>query len=135
MVLADRPSIGWFLGVGGLAGLVHYVTALTLNSLSVTPAMANVIGFACAFPVSYFGHRTLSFAGAGVPHRKALPRLFAVSALAFVVNQTLLLSLLKWTALPLWIALAVVLFVVAFGTYALSRGWVFARSPASHDPQ
>src|SRR5262245_49854480 len=95
-----RTSIVWFLGIGGLAGLVHYVVALTLHGLvHATPGVANVAGFLTAFPVSYCGHRTLSFAATAVPHRHALPRLFTVSALSFLVNQALLLSLLALTPL------------------------------------
>lgn len=125
---AEQHSIVWFLGVGGLAGLIHYVTTLGLNSYaSIPPGPANIAGFLCAFPVSYYGHRSLSFAATGVPHRRALPRLFAVSCLAFVANQTLLLSILSFTQLPLYVALAVVLLVVSVSTFLLSRGWVFAR--------
>lgn len=120
--------MAWFLGVGGLAGLVHYVVALALHGFAhVTAGVANTAGFLSAFPVSYWGHRTLSFAATAVPHRHALPRLFTVSALSFLINQALLLSLLACTGLPLWIALAVVLVAVALLTYALSRGWVFVR--------
>jgi len=125
---ADPTSVAWFLGVGGLAGLVHYIVALALHGLAqVTPGMANVAGFLAAFPVSYYGHRTLSFAATAIPHRHALPRLFTVSAMSFLVNQALLLSLLELTSLPLWIALAIVLVVVALLTYALSRSWVFVH--------
>jgi putative flippase GtrA len=125
---AERHSVVWFLAVGGLAGLVHYVTTLGLNTLAaVRPGPANIVGFLCAFPVSYYGHRSLSFSATAIPHGRALPRLFAVSSLAFAANQALLLTILSLTALPLSIALAVVLLVVAVSTYLLSRGWVFAR--------
>ncbi len=121
-------SIGWFLAIGGAAGLVHYVVTLGLNAFaSLRPGPANLVGFLCAFPVSYFGHRALSFAATEVPHQRALPRLFAVSALAFAGNQLLLLTLLRMTSLPLSVALAIVLLVVAVSTFLLSRGWVFAR--------
>ena len=128
-------SIGWFLAIGAAAGLVHYVVTLGLNALgSMRPGPANLIGFLCAFPVSYFGHRALSFAATEVPHQRALPRLFAVSGMAFIGNQALLLTLLKLTALPLYIALAIVLLVVSVSTFLLSRGWVFAKQAAArHD--
>jgi putative flippase GtrA len=129
-------SVGWFLAIGGAAGLVHYVMTLGLNTFaSLRPGPANLVGFLCAFPVSYFGHRFLSFAATEVPHQRALPRLFAVSGMAFLGNQALLLTLLRLTSLPLYIALAVVLLVVSVSTFLLSRGWVFARrAAASHDP-
>ena len=88
---ADRHSVGWFLAIGGLAGGIHYVTTLALNSFAaVRPGPANIAGFLCAFPVSYLGHRALSFAATDIPHGRALPRLFAVATLAFIVNQLLL---------------------------------------------
>ena len=129
-------SIGWFLAIGGAAGLVHNVTTLGLNAFaSLPPGPANLIGFLCAFPVSYFGHRCLSFAATEVPHQRALPRLLAVSGMAFVGNQAMLLTLLKLTSLPLYSALAIVLLVVSSSTFLLSRGWVFARQAAArHDP-
>lgn len=131
MRLAERHSVGWFVLVGCLAGLAHYVTTVSLNGLAGVPAgIANLCGFLCAFPVSYHGHRRLSFAGTGVPHRRALPRLLAVSTLAFLGNQALLIALLRFTRLPLHVALAIVLGVVALSTFVLSRGWVFARRPA-----
>ena len=128
MPRADCQSVGWFLTVGACAGCVHYVVTLGLHTfVALSAGSANVAGFLAAFPVSYLGHRCLSFTATAVPHRHALPRLFLVSSVAFVANQTLLLTILSMTALPLWIALAIVLFVVAFSTYLLSRRWVFAR--------
>lgn len=116
--------------------MVHYVVTLGLNAFaSLRPGPANLVGFLCAFPVSYFGHRFLSFSATEVPHQRALPRLFAVSGMAFVGNQALLLTLLRLTSLPLYIALAIVLLVVSLSTFLLSKGWVFAKpATASHDP-
>ena len=51
----------------------------------------------------------------------------ASSSNSLVGNQALLLTLLKVTSLPLYIALAIVLLVVSVSTFLLSRGWVFAR--------
>ena len=59
-----------------------------------------------------------------------LPRLLAVSCTAFVGNQLMLAALLRFTPLPLWVALAIVLVFVALSTWLLGRYWAFAHSPA-----
>ncbi|WP_018412011.1 GtrA family protein [Methyloversatilis thermotolerans] len=127
-----RASLLLFLIVGGCAAATHYVVTLGVDALTgIEPAWSNLIGFLTAFPVSYFGHRNLSFAGTQAPHRQALPRLFAVSASAFVGNQIMLAALLRYTPLPLWIALAVVLVFVALSTWLLGRYWAFAHRAAA----
>jgi len=58
-----KASISWFAIIGAAAALVHYITAVSLEGLNWLPAAhANIAGFLAAFPVSYFGHRFLSFA-------------------------------------------------------------------------
>ena len=105
---------------------VHYVVTLSAHHfMTLSPALANVAGF-FARSVSYIGHRNFTFAGTNVGHGKALARLFSVSCLSFAGNQLLLWMLLELTALPLWIALGIVLVAVAMVTYLLSRSWVFA---------
>jgi putative flippase GtrA len=124
---ADARSVAWFVVVGVSAMAVHYVVTLSANHfVSLSPALANVAGFLCAFPVSYIGHRNFSFAGTASGHTKALVRLFGVSCLSFAGNQLLLWLLLTFTPLPLWIALGIVLIAVAVVTYLFSRSWVFA---------
>lgn len=124
---ADARSGAWFLAVGALAAGVHYVVAVALAAVGLPPAGANVGGFVSAFPASYLGHRYLTFQGTTAPHRSALPRLLAVSVTAFAANQLLLLALLRYSGLPLWLALPPVLAAVAAATYLLGRRWAFAR--------
>ncbi|WP_374341113.1 GtrA family protein [Methyloversatilis sp.] len=125
-----RASVRLFLLVGGCAAATHYGVTLAMDGVTgIEPAWSNLIGFLCAFPVSYFGHRTLSFAGTQAPHRRALPRLMAVSGTAFAGNQIMLAALLEYTPLPLWLALGIVLFFVALGTWLLGRYWAFAHAP------
>jgi putative flippase GtrA len=123
-----QTSVLLFLIVGGCAAATHYFVTLGVDwATGITPAWSNLIGFLCAFPVSYSGHRRWSFAGTQAPHRKALPKLFAVSCTAFVGNQIMLAALLRWTSLPLWIALGIVLVFVAMSTFVLGRYWAFAH--------
>jgi len=116
-----------FLLVGGAAAGTHYLVALVLHGLlTVSPGWANALAFACAFPVSYGGHRTLTFRHVPVPpHRRALPKFLAVALSSFAANQALLLALLAGTPLPFWLALGFTLVAVAVSTYLLSRFWAF----------
>jgi putative flippase GtrA len=126
-----RASVLLFLIVGGCAAGVHYLVTLAVDAATgMDPAWSNLIGFLCAFPVSYLGHRRFSFAGTQASHRQALPRLLAVSCTAFLGNQLMLAALLRYTPLPLWIALAIVLVCVAVSTWVLGRYWAFAHRPA-----
>jgi putative flippase GtrA len=126
-----RTSVLLFLFVGGCAAATHYFVTLGVDwATDITPAWSNLIGFLCAFPVSYSGHRRWSFAGTQAPHRKALPKLLAVSCTAFIGNQIMLAALLRWTPLPLWIALGIVLVFVAMSTFILGRYWAFAHKAA-----
>jgi putative flippase GtrA len=124
-----RASVLLFLIVGGCAAATHYLVTLGVDwATGIAPAWSNLVGFVCAFPISYLGHRNLSFAGTQAPHRQALPRLLAVSCTAFVGNQLMLAALLRFTPLPLWVALAIVLVFVALSTWLLGRYWAFAHT-------
>ncbi len=121
-----KASISWFAMIGAAAALVHYITAVSLESLEwLSAAHANIVGFLAAFPVSYFGHRFLSFAHLNAQHRQALPRFFSVALLGFIANQTLVLTGLACTPLPFWLVLGIVMVVVALSTYLLSHFWAF----------
>lgn len=116
-----------FVAVGAAAAALHYLLTLLLaGPFGLAPAVANTAGFLAAFPLSYLGHRHLSFADRPAPHRQALPRLLLVSLTAFASNQLLLDALLRLTPLPLWLALGLVLVGVALGTFLAGRCWAFA---------
>lgn len=121
-------SVTWFACIGALAALVHYVVAVGLEGyLQIVPAWANIWGFVCAFPVSYIGHRTWSFPESNKAHQHTLPRFLSVAVLGFLANQTLVLLSLRYTTLPFWLVLAVVMVVVAVSTYLFSRFWAFSH--------
>lgn len=122
---AQHASVFWFGVVGALAALTHYVMAVVLEHQGASAHVANVSGFLSAFPVSYFGHRFFSFASQNASHGQALPKFFLVAVSGFVANHLMLLALLKFTPLPFWLALALVMVVVAVSTYLLSRFWAF----------
>lgn len=124
--LPRTHQVGWFLVVGTLAAGVHYVAALVAHHVfGVAPEWANPLAFCIAFPVSYVGHRTRSFADTRMRHRESLPRFLSVAVSSFFANQLLLIAALHWLHLPFWFALGAVLVIVAASTFALSRHWAF----------
>jgi putative flippase GtrA len=121
-----QSSISWFALIGVVAATVHYFVAISLEFTQLTsPAKANVLGFLLAFPVSYWGHRKLSFAGHTATHQQAFPKFLMVALSGFLINQFMVINALHFTAMPFWLALAVVMIVVAISTYLLSYYWAF----------
>jgi putative flippase GtrA len=121
-----KHSAYWFLVVGASAALVHYVIAVTIEHFSLlTPALANIVGFMSAFPVSYLGHSSLSFAQQDASHQQSLPRFSLVAITGFCANQALLVFSLNYTNLPFWFELGLVMVIISISTYVLSRYWAF----------
>ncbi|MDO9051036.1 MAG: GtrA family protein [Methylotenera sp.] len=119
-------SISWFTVIGIIAAAVHYMIAVGLEwSYLLPPTQANIIGFLTAFPVSYFGHRKLSFSSQSATHKQAFPRFLAVAVAGFIANQSLVIGALRFTQLPFWLVLGFVMVVIAVSTYLLSRYWAF----------
>lgn len=119
-------SISWFTVIGIIAAAVHYVIAVGLEwSHLLPPTQANIISFLTAFPVSYFGHRKLSFSSQSATHRQAFPRFLAVAVAGFIANQSLVIGALRFTQLPFWLVLGFVMVIIAISTYLLSRYWAF----------
>lgn len=120
-----RASVLGFVSVGALAACVHYVIALLTHRWGLQPAEANWIGFLCAFPVSYLGHRHWSFRGTQASHFTAFFKFLAVALIGFLGNQLLLKLTLTLTSLPFWFSLGVVMVIIAMITWLLSRFWAF----------
>lgn len=113
-----------FILVGVGAALTHWLCAvLVLRWLD--PLLANVVGFGCAFPVSFIGHWRWSFRQQGARGAQALPRFAAVAVSGFAANELLLAGLLRGGWLPAQVALGLSLVLVALATFLLSRHWAF----------
>ena len=116
-----------FIAVGTAAAMTHYLTVvLTVERLAIAPLKANVIGWLCAFFVSYGGHYTLTFADHEAPMLRSAARFFVLSASGFAINEAAYAICLHFTAYRYDILLAIILLSVAVLTYLLSRHWAFA---------
>lgn len=111
--------------VGSAAAAVHFSIVSLVVPLGPPPLLANVIGFAGAFGVSFAGHNYWSFPAAGRPKRRAALRFLLVACTSFALNETLYWLVLR-TGLDYRLALLLVLGAVALLTLLASRYWAFA---------
>ena len=119
-------NVVWFGLVGSAAALVHFGVFL-LTIPWVSPEVANVLGFAVAFVVSFVGHRILSFSDATTTARQSLGRFAAAALAGFACNGLVFVALLRGLGLPAKLALCVALLVAAGQSFFLSRFWAFRR--------
>jgi putative flippase GtrA len=117
----------------GTIGLTALSTHLLIVMFLVTdweipPLMANIVGFLCAFQISYWGHCKWTFTAQPLSHQQAMSRLFLVSSSSFLLNEMLYAGLLNLTTLRYDVALFIVLIFVSALTFVLSKFWVFPKS-------
>jgi putative flippase GtrA len=118
-----------FIIVGSSAAGVHFcLVLLQVQCFAVVPLAANILAFLISFLVSYTGHRFWTFSDTTLQHAQSLPRFFLVASSSFGLNEAMYFLLLRYTALPYWLSLGIVLVVVAAITFAGGRVWAFARS-------
>lgn len=110
------------VGVGAMT--VHWLVVAAIVPLGIRELIANVIGFAVAFNVSYFGHHYWTFASTAET-TTTFKRFLTVAITSFIVNECLYSLLLNFTTLDYRTALAIVLVAVAALTFVLSRLWAF----------
>ena len=131
-VVTDNPvAIRWqrqvraFVIVGTAAALTHLLVVSLLVPLGVHPLVANIVGFAVAFAVSFQGHARWTFP-AGTARPLAMRRFFAVAVSSFAANELLYAMLLSWTSIDFRVALVFVLVAVSLSTFLISKFWAFA---------
>lgn len=112
--------------VGCAAAATHWLVAVGCVAFwSLSPLLANVVGWQIAFVVSFSGHYRLTFRHQRKSLAFACRRFFLVSAIGFVINEMSYAWLLHATEIPYDLLLAVILVVIAALTFVLSRFWAF----------
>ena len=120
------PQLVQFGLVGGSAAATHLlVVAIVVALTGLPPLWANVLGFLVAFIVSYNGHAALTFSQAQARGWATVARFFAVACGSFVANELLYAAALRWLPWNYLASLALVLVLVAAGTFVLSKFWAF----------
>lgn len=129
--LQALPQLLQFVLVGGSAAATHLaVVGIVVWLTGMAPLAANVLGFLVAFVVSYNGHAWLTFSAAQARSWATVARFFAVACLSFGVNEVLYALALRWLPWNYFWSLALVLVVVAVGTFVLSKFWAFKARAA-----
>lgn len=136
----------WFIAVGAIAALVHFLVLVSIVSLTtITPTWANVMAFLLAFVISFLGHFHLTFSASDLSfaddknnsHQSVkrpslagslpvLAKWFASSIVGFLANQSLFVLGLNWFGehyyMLIWL---VVTGVITVMTFSLGKLWAF----------
>jgi putative flippase GtrA len=127
-VVAPAQQLLRFAGVGIAATMVHVAIAAVAGlAFGFEPFVANFIGFAVAFGLSYLGHFHLTFAlRAG--HRQHLVRFLVLSLAGLAASSGTIWLMTVRLDLPPLLAFAAVGVVVPLVSFLLARSWAFNAS-------
>jgi putative flippase GtrA len=113
--------------VGVLATAVHVGVGMGLHKgLGMLPFWANLIAFACALSVSFYGQTRLTFPDSTADHR-AFTRFAIVAVSGLGLNQLIVWVMTSLFFNPYWLALVVIIFTVPGVTFLLLKFWALRR--------
>ena len=108
------------------------VMTLSVEAFGVSPFWGNVLGFAVAVAVSYFGHFYWTFARADRSRpglQESIPKFIATALSGLALNGLAVYVIVDlWSASYLY-ALPIIVFVTPLAVFLLCKCWAFA--PAS----
>lgn len=112
--------------IGTLAALVHMlIVIMIVENINLQPLLANVIAFATAFTVSYFGHNYWTFNHQQRNNQQTVYKFFMVALASFLLNESLFFIFLNIFQLYYPLALFIVLLIVPPLTFIFSKFWAF----------
>jgi putative flippase GtrA len=115
-----------YVAVGAVATAAHWaLLALLVEALGVPPWLATGAGAALGAQVAFIGNRRWTFDHAGAPW-PAWWRFMGTAAAGGLANMAIVGAGVALGAHYL-VAQAVATATVVLGTYAVNRGWTFAR--------
>lgn len=113
--------------VGVCATALHIGVVWSLLTFTTMPALlANLVAFLCAFGLSFTGNYIWTFSNPGSAG-KAMRRFFLISLTAFLINSTLLATILASGWLSPRLAAVASASVVPGITFLASRFWGFRQ--------
>ncbi|MEM7215373.1 MAG: GtrA family protein [Pseudomonadota bacterium] len=117
-----------FLGVGAFATMAHYSVLLALVEIFLTNAIiASGTGALIGAITSYVLNRNYTFRSK-LPHNTAMPRFFAVAALAVFANVLLMKLFVDGVEIPYFAAQVVTTILLITITFGLNKFWSFHES-------
>jgi len=112
--------------VGCSAAATHWLSAVICVAwFDIRPFIANFVGWSIAVVLSFLGHYFLTFKHQEKTLFPAARRFLVISASGFAINELAFVVLLQATPIPYYWLLAMILVVIAFLTFVLSRYWAF----------
>jgi putative flippase GtrA len=125
--MQSLKQISRFGFVGVLATAVHVSLGLGMhNGLGVPALWANLIAFACALGVSFFGQTRLTFPDS-TADGGAFARFAVVAVSGLGLNQLIVWIVTSLVGGPYWLALAIIIVTVPGLTFLLLKFWALRR--------
>ena len=120
------PQVSLFVLVGGGAAAIHFMSVILFVELFATPALiANIFAFLIAFCFSFSGQRYLTFSDSNQTFFYSLKRYFLVSVCSFLFNEFFFYLAIYLFHIPYYVALPIIVLLVAIGTFVVSKRWAF----------
>ena len=126
-VVRELPT---FAVVGASATAINYVVALAAERfLSLGAIPADVLGYAAAVGVSYFGNSVLTFRRPAM-HGPQFVRFAVISLAGLAINLATLYVGKQMLGWPSWLALIPVVVIVPASTFVMAKFWAFRELEA-----
>ncbi len=118
--LTGRTAVG-FAVVGGVSTVLYFILALCGSAVGLPAFLSSLAAYAATAPVSFFGHRYLTFRSRA-PLGETAPRFAAVALVQYLIALALPAALSDYAGLPPVIAYACVCVVVpVFSLFVMAR--------------
>ncbi len=118
-------EISRFIGVGGLASLVHYSALIALVEMGdVSATLAALIGFFLGGVLSYQLNYRWTFRS-NKEHAHSLPRFILIAAIGFILTGFLMYVLTQMALLPYLLAQILTTALVLVWHYIGNKFWTF----------
>ena len=112
--------------IGALATLVHWsVVVFLYNTFSISPLIANFLGYLVAVIVSFYGHRTWVFLASD--SIKARVKYVFISLSALALQQFLIYISIDRILLRFEILMILIIGITAIYSFLLMERWAFKK--------
>lgn len=116
-----------FAGVGALSSLVYVLAvALYVELLGIEPGWASALAYVTAIPVSFFGHRKVTFRS-DASLLPELLRFLLIHATNIAISVGGMAWAVNWLGASYWVGSLIAVVLVPLSTFIIMDLWVFSR--------